>query len=199
MRQTLTQLHQRLFPHLHSVHLDAITVSPHRVILSVSSRAVRACCPVCQHWSRRVHSRFTRTLADLPCTGWAVTLHLAGRRFFCTNAPCERRTFREQVHQIAPVRQRHTVALRQPLEQFGFTLGGRPAARLAAAQGLTPFHRRPPQLHRRNSVDVARVPGPGIPTPLPLDSSHCPSRMTFLRAVRAAPPADLPTEVTPVR
>ena len=44
--------------------------------------APTASCPLCGSDARRVHSRYTRQLADLPCFGYAVRLRLAMRRFF---------------------------------------------------------------------------------------------------------------------
>ena len=50
-------------------------------------------CPACGTLAQRVHSRYQRTLADLPWQGLAVTLTLETRRFFCEAAGCERWTY----------------------------------------------------------------------------------------------------------
>ncbi len=52
-------------------------------------------CPLCGKRSKRVHSRYQRTLADLPWAEYAVTIRLSVRRLFCDNARCERRIFAE--------------------------------------------------------------------------------------------------------
>jgi transposase len=46
-----------------------------------SSRVAR--CPACGRRSARVHSHYTRMLADLPWQGIPVTVRLRVRRFFC--------------------------------------------------------------------------------------------------------------------
>ena len=143
----------RVFPHLSGMQVHICQVGSTQLSLVMSSATSCACCPVCQHWSWRIHSRFLRTFTDLPSAGRRVVLRFCGRRFFCGNRSCPRRTFREQIPQVAPVRQRHTTTLHQALERLGFALGGRPAERLAQAQGFV----------RCGS-----------------------SRMSFLRAVRAA-------------
>jgi transposase len=157
-------LFTRVFPHLTGVQVHTCQVGPTQLSLAVSSAASCACCPVCHHWSWRIHSRFLRTFADLPSAGRGVVLRFCGRRFFCGNRSCSRRTFREQVPQIAPAHQRHTTAFHRALERLGFALGGRPAERLAQAQGFA---------HRGSS------------------------RMSFLRAVRAAivPTAPAPRQI----
>lgn len=164
----LIHFRHQLFPHLDAVRLDAVCVTSEGVVLSVSSRASRARCPTCHSWSRHVHSRFVRTLADLPAAGRPVLLSLAGQRFFCDRRTCRQRTFREQLPLLAPTRWRHTVVLHRTLERLGFTLGGRPAAQLARTQGLPPLQRRP-------------------------TGQTGPSRMAFLRAVRSAPFEHVPT------
>src|SRR5262249_36515039 len=57
----------------------------------------QAACPKCQAPSRRVHSRYLRTVADLPWQGVAVHLELSVRRFFCRKASCPQRIFCERV------------------------------------------------------------------------------------------------------
>ena len=55
-----------------------------RTILAASA-ATGVRCPVCGEPADRVHTRSTRTLADLPWAGVAVRLRIRARRFFCDN------------------------------------------------------------------------------------------------------------------
>ena len=57
--------------------------------------ASQATCPDCGTASRSYHSRYDRTLSDLPISGSKVQLRLSVRRFRCVHAPCTRRTFSE--------------------------------------------------------------------------------------------------------
>ncbi len=83
----LTQL---FFPCLPGVRVTSAYRDGPRVHLEAVVTRRTAICPVCQHRSRRVHSRYRRTLADLPCAGDPVTVHLTSRRFVCRRASCPR-------------------------------------------------------------------------------------------------------------
>jgi len=67
--------------------------------MSAVSTQQSVCCPLCSSAARRVHSSYTRTLADLPCAGQQVRLLLQVRKFFCQVATCARKIF---VERIAP-------------------------------------------------------------------------------------------------
>jgi transposase len=66
---------------------------------STSSRVVR--CPVCAKRSAMVHSRYARTLADLPWQGIPVTVSLSVRRFFCDELSYRRVIFAERLPGLA--------------------------------------------------------------------------------------------------
>jgi transposase len=87
-------------------------------------------CPHCHRRSRRVHSSYTRQIADLPITGCAVVLRLRVRRFRCSVSRCPRRIFAEQVPGLAKRYARRSVPLQAALQELGFALGGRPGVRL---------------------------------------------------------------------
>jgi transposase len=71
-------------------------------VMTVRSGADRADCPECGVACGRVHSRYVRTLADLPLGGRAVRLRLAVRRFRCDRATCRQRIFAERLPSAAP-------------------------------------------------------------------------------------------------
>lgn len=105
-------------------------------LLLASSRSNQTC-PDCACVSSRVHSRYCRQLADLPCQGRAVRLSVKVRRFFCENPACARRTFAEQFPDLAPAYARRTLRQGKTLGEIGFALGGRAGARLACFLGLS--------------------------------------------------------------
>lgn len=49
--------------------VDDITESETVIVVSARSKAGEHACPRCGTLSSRVHSRYVRTVADLPCTG----------------------------------------------------------------------------------------------------------------------------------
>jgi len=106
------------------------------VCVALASSREAVACPACGTQAQRVHSRYQRTLADLPWQGLAVQLQLETRRFFCEVAACPRRIFAERFPGLAPVRSRRSARFSTLLGAVGLALGGEPGARLVADLGL---------------------------------------------------------------
>ena len=112
------------------LHIEQVTPSTHELLISVISSSPTACCPLCGVQAWRIHSRYTRRVADLPCAVRHVTLLLTVRKFFCPNAACPRSIFAEQFPELVPSYARLTTRLREALVALGFaTSGGRPRIR----------------------------------------------------------------------
>jgi transposase len=126
--------------------------------LHTASRQNAPACPLCGTPSRRVQSRYTRTLADLPWQGVAVRIHLRIRRLFCDSAECPRRIFAERLPEVAAPYARRTKRLAEAIELIGFMLGGEAGARTTARLGI---HTSPDSLIRA----VRRAPLPEVTTP----------------------------------
>src|SRR5947209_19011403 len=75
-------------PHVNDFQIATVSPETDALGITLSPRAGTAPCPLCAELSHHVHSRYTRTLADLPTGGQPVVLHLHVRRFFCHNADC---------------------------------------------------------------------------------------------------------------
>jgi transposase len=65
------------------LYLESLSIETGRVSIRVASGASGPRCPVCRLVSSRVHSRYWRTVSDLPWHGISVTLEVHARRFFC--------------------------------------------------------------------------------------------------------------------
>src|SRR4051794_13258273 len=96
----------------------------------VSTQEARAC-PVCGHPSTNVHSRYQRTLADLPVQGLRLRFHLGVRRFYCRVRDCVRQVFCERLEGLARSYARQTQRLAACFELITQALGGHAGARLA--------------------------------------------------------------------
>ena len=83
--------HHELLPG--GLYLQSPIIETGRVGIRVASGASTSRCPVCGLVSSRVHSRYSRTVSDLPWHGLPVTLEVRARRFFCDEPSCERRIF----------------------------------------------------------------------------------------------------------
>jgi transposase len=86
-----------------SLHVQALLLGDDGVTIRAAAEATDVRCPVCGEAADRVHSRYRRTLADLPWARFAVRFHLQVRRFFCDNPACPREIFAERLVGIAAV------------------------------------------------------------------------------------------------
>ncbi len=105
------------------------------IALLTEPEAGSARCPLCGRSSKRVHSRYSRTLSDLPWLGIAVRLEVRARRFFCDESSCERAIFCERLPEVA-AHARKTGRLQEALLAIALQLGGEAGARLARELGL---------------------------------------------------------------
>src|SRR6266446_5524538 len=80
-----------------------------QITLLVRSTQTSVPCPLCATPARRIHSRYTRTLADLPWADYRVRLQLRVRKWFCRNRSCRRRIFTERLPAVAAPWARRTL------------------------------------------------------------------------------------------
>lgn len=98
--------------------------------LQITARSLSrtSICPGCDRPSARVHSRYHRTLADLPAHGRPVRIGLVARRFRCATSRCRTRIFVERFRaDVAATFSRRTARLDSIVHHLGLALGGRPA------------------------------------------------------------------------
>jgi transposase len=119
-------------PHLAGLRIERVVIADDAVHIDLHRTARTARCPGCRRRSHRVHSSYSRQIADLPVAGCAVVLHLRVRRFRCSASRCPRRIFAEQVPGLAARRARRSAPLLVALQEVGFALGGRPGARIGS-------------------------------------------------------------------
>ena len=149
-----------LLPDATHVRLETWSLEPAQSTITINLRARQATarCPLCGRRSKRVHSRYQRTLADLPWGEYAVTVRLGVRRLFCNNTRCERRLFAERLPGIAAPRARKTTRLTGRLTAVGLALGGAAGMRLGRKLGLGTSRNTLLRL-------VRRAPLPDLATP----------------------------------
>jgi transposase len=111
--------------------LESVQVERHQLTITAAATVHAAACPACRCLSTRKHSRYTRTIADLPCLGRALVLHLWVRRFFCDAPHCPRKIFAERFGTELAAYARRTARLLDALRQIAFATGGHGGARLA--------------------------------------------------------------------
>jgi transposase len=150
-----TTLLYRLLPDASRFRLTSWSINCReaQITLGLTSTSPRGRCPSCAQPSERVHSRYQRTLADLPWATFRVCLEVRVRKFFCAHAACHRRIFTERLPDIAPPWARRTLRLAQSLLAVGVALGGRAGARLTQR-----LHRPTPPASLLRVVHTAPLP-----------------------------------------
>src|SRR5215203_3354140 len=112
-----------------AIRLEKIIQHDSSLTLVVRVTRAGAECPRCHRPSSRLHSYYTRHIADLPWHGVAVKLELRTRRFRCKNSLCTKRVFCERLPHVVSYYGRKTVRLDDALRLIGFLLGGEAGAR----------------------------------------------------------------------
>lgn len=113
-----------------SLRLDNMTIEDKVVACEVSSPQMQGECPDCHQHSQRIHSWYTRTVADLPWGEVVLYFHLNVHRFFCDNQRCQRKTFTEKLPEFVAPYARRTLRLAAQQRETALALGGEAGARL---------------------------------------------------------------------
>jgi transposase len=150
---TLEDLCMRLLPPEEHLQFETLILEDHYISLVAKMTAAKAACPDFHELSHRIHSGYSRTLADLPWAAMPVCLVLNVRRFFCDSLLCGRQTFTERLPIVAPHYARTTTRLSHAQATTGLAMGGSAGARQLVRQGMPAS---------RNTV-LRRVRG--LPTP----------------------------------
>jgi transposase len=140
---------------LRSIEFDEPTGTIVATALTITREA---CCPLCQQASSKVHSRYVRILADLPCSGQRVRWLVQVRRFRCLNEHCERQIFTERLPTCAPAYARRTVRETETLCELAFAVGGRAGEPLVRLLGMPVSHDTLVRLMRRLPPPEAATP-----------------------------------------
>lgn len=93
-------------------------------------------CPICGITSNRIHSRYFRTLLDLPVSGYMAKVKLRARKYFCDNSVCPRKIFTERFAcEIRPYNRR-MIRSNDLLLKMGLELGGNRGSAISRYVGL---------------------------------------------------------------
>lgn len=124
-------------PSVSEVCLEQTVFTSALITIVVRACRSQAACPACSFLSNCVHSRYLRTIADLPWQGVRVRFHLHTRRFFCHQPACQRQTFSEPLPETVAPYARRTRRLNEALRAIGLALGGEAGSRLTERLSLT--------------------------------------------------------------
>ncbi|HEX4202822.1 MAG TPA: ISL3 family transposase [Ktedonobacteraceae bacterium] len=118
-----------ILPDLSDLVIEQVSIT-NEVTVTIHAASPTALCPCCGTVSKRVQSRYTRTLRDLPASGRRVHLIMRVRRFFCQESTCVRKIFAERFPSLTLPRVKFTLRLQEALRELGFASGGEAGARL---------------------------------------------------------------------
>jgi transposase len=135
-RESLGKLVKRVLPANPSLQVEQLEVTSEGLLIRASSTQPANVCPVCGSATTRVHSRYERTLQDLPWGNLRVRLRVCVRRFFCLNTACGRRIFSERIASLAEPSAPRTRRLCEALLQLAWAEGGEAGARQSKAHGM---------------------------------------------------------------
>src|SRR4030095_6261673 len=149
-----------LFPNVGEFRLDSVERDDLRraLTLVVVSTARNAPCPECGQPSSRYHSRYWRTVADLPWAEYTVKVRVALRKWHCRTTNCRRRVFCERLPTVTRPHWRRTVRLAARPHHLARARGGAPDPRLSGVLGCPVSRNTLLRLLRR-------TPWPVPPTP----------------------------------
>lgn len=116
--------------------LDSVCTQK-EIRLEVETQSSQASCPLCSEPSSRIHSRYTRTLNDLPAAGKSIQLTVHLRRFRCLNEQCSGKIFCERIPQLAAPYAHCTERLQQAQTDIARAAGGEAGARLSKRLAMT--------------------------------------------------------------
>jgi transposase len=118
------------------LEITACSQQEGRLCVSLLSTQPSSHCPLCGSAATRIHSRYQRRLADLPCAGQPVRFQLSVRKFFCDVPTCPRKIFTERLTTFVAPRARVTARLFQMIQIIGLATGGRLGVRVTDRMGI---------------------------------------------------------------
>jgi transposase len=121
---------------LPQLRVERIENTQQFITLLVHLETPEASCPLCGCSSSQVHSRYRRTLQDLPCAGKTLRLIVQVRRLLCRNTDCARKIFAERIPDLTTSYARRTTRFTNMLSALGLALGGKAGAQLGAKLGM---------------------------------------------------------------
>lgn len=115
-----------------TLSIDSVEQHSQTVVVHLSANSPTAACPRCGTPGSRVHSRYFRTIADLPCVGQRLVLKLLVRKWVCPASACAQRIKASRFPGLVQSYARMTDRLKEALQSVGVTTNGADGARLFA-------------------------------------------------------------------
>src|SRR5258707_6430633 len=118
------------------ITIDSIDPSTNELVMRIACDLPSMPCPECQQPSARIHSRYQRVVADLPCAGRNVLLLLTVRKFVCSTPTCPHKIFTERLPGLVESYGRMTTRLIALLQALGLGADGQLGTRQPDRSGI---------------------------------------------------------------
>lgn len=127
---------QFILPSNLDLKAETIYCEPGVLNIHTSVCQTHSACPICGKSSTRIHSRYYRTLLDLPISGHLARIKLRARKYFCDNSICHRKVFTERFdYEIRPY-YRRMLRSNALLTRMALELGGNTGAAISRYVGV---------------------------------------------------------------
>ncbi len=137
-----------------------INVGQEKIIVHAQSSAAEAPCPSCHVKSNRVHSRYARSINDLPILGRQLQIQLNARKLSCENEKCPQRIFCERFSTFTDSHAQSTKRLNLALCKISLAAGAEGGARLT--QVLSIPTSGDTVLRRLHTAPLPQMPPPHV-------------------------------------
>jgi transposase len=121
---------------LEGLEITSAARMPGNWLVEADLTGVEAACPECGSPSTTRHSRYVRTLNDLPVQGARVCIRVRAARWRCQNTQCSQTIFVQRLPGVAAPHARRTRRMTEIVTLLGHSAGGRPGERLMARLGM---------------------------------------------------------------
>src|SRR6266487_420074 len=116
--------------------IDRVERSAEELTVYLHATTSCVCCPRCGTAGTRVHSRYSRTVADITCVGQRLMLKLLVRKWVCPLDSCPQRIFAESFPGLVRRYARMTERLIKALQSVGVTTNGADGACLSSSLAM---------------------------------------------------------------
>ena len=108
---------------------DGYNIEADKIHIQVKSKRKVLNCPICREKSKKVHSRYKRTVQDLPIGDKKVYIEITSRKMICGNRKCSRKTFAES-YEFVGAKGVKTKRLEAEIVSVGVNMGSQAASRV---------------------------------------------------------------------
>lgn len=103
------------------------------ILITIESVKKTCGCPNCGKISKLIHSKYKRSLSDLPISEYKVRLNLIAHKFYCNNIDCDKKVFTERFNSFVNCYSRITNRLKSIIEKLSFVISSETAAKIISS------------------------------------------------------------------